>query len=139
MLKCIESVVFFVADIHAAARWYAPLVGLTARDVQYENPQYAFIQAPGLLIGFHPADEKCPGGVGGTTSYWSVDDLDRIREHMIASGARLHRGPALTDLGDRVCMLIDPFGNTVGLHQARAPQSGNSVGLHQAKTASKEM
>lgn len=118
MLKAIESVVFFVNDIHAAARWYAELLGLSREAVQYENPNYAFIQAPGLLIGFHPADAKCPGGVGGTTSYWSVDDLTQVKDHMIAHGATLHRGPATTDLGDLVCMLIDPFGNSVGLHQA---------------------
>jgi uncharacterized protein len=120
VLKRIESVIFFVADIHAAARWYAVLLGLHESDVQYENANYAFIQAPGVLIGFHPADEKCPGGVGGTTSYWSVDDLDRVHEYMITKGARLHRGPLVTDLGDRVCMLIDPFGNSIGLTQSRA-------------------
>lgn len=118
MLNAIESIVFFVNDIHAAARWYAALFGLEAEDVQYENPNYAFIQAPGLLIGFHPADAKCPGGIGGTTSYWSVTDLEQVRAHLIANGATLHRGPATTDRGDCVCMLIDPFGNTLGLHQA---------------------
>jgi predicted enzyme related to lactoylglutathione lyase len=120
MLNAIESVVFFVADIHAAARWYAQLLELTDADVQYENPNYAFVQAPGLLIGFHPADAKCPGGVGGSTSYWSVTDLERVKSHMIAHGATLHRGPATTELGARVCMLIDPFGNSIGLHQANA-------------------
>jgi predicted enzyme related to lactoylglutathione lyase len=118
MLRAIESIVFFVEDIHAAARWYARLLNLSNDDVQYENANYAFIQAPGLLIGFHPRDEKSPGGVGGTTSYWSVDDLDHVRTTMIARGATLHRGPVKTDLGDHVCMLIDPFGNSIGLHEA---------------------
>jgi uncharacterized protein len=119
MLKAIESVVFFVNDIHAAARWYADLFAIEHERIEYENPGYAFIRGPGLLLGFHPADAKCPGGVGGTTSYWSVVNLDRVRDHMIAGGARLHRGPARTDLGDDVCMLIDPFGNSIGLHQAK--------------------
>jgi predicted enzyme related to lactoylglutathione lyase len=120
MLKNIESIIFFVDDIHAAARWYADLLGLSHDEVQYENPRYAFTQAPGVLIGFHPRDEKCPGGVGGTTSYWSVDNLEHAMKRMIDAGATLHRGPASTDLGARVCMLIDPFGNSIGLDQARA-------------------
>jgi uncharacterized protein len=135
MLRAIESIVFFVEDIHTAARRYADLLNLSSTEVQYENANYAFIQAPGLLIGFHPRDEKCPGGVGGTTSYWSVDDLDRVSAAMISKGARLHRGPAKTDLGDYVCMLIDPFGNSIGLHEARALRSGNSIGLHQKATS----
>ncbi|WP_313329616.1 VOC family protein [Comamonas sp.] len=67
MFKKLESVVLFVADIDAAAAWYAQLLGT---EVQQENAHYAFVQGPGLLIGFHPADRKCPGGVGGTTVYW---------------------------------------------------------------------
>jgi uncharacterized protein len=120
MLTRIESVVFFVADIHAAARWYADLFGVAHEKIEYENANYAFIRARGLLVGFHPADEKSPSGVGGTTSYWSVDDLEQVRAAIIARGARLYRGPATTDLGDRVCMLLDPFGNSIGLHQANA-------------------
>jgi uncharacterized protein len=117
MLRAIESIVFFVEDINAAAHWYADLLGLARDDVQYENANFAFVQAPGVLIGFHPRDEKSPGGVGGTTSYWSVDDLDRVSAAMIAKGARLYRGPLLTSYDARVCMLIDPFGNSIGLHQ----------------------
>jgi len=73
MLKHIESVVLFVPDINAAASWYAEIFGTA---VQHENPKYAFIQAPGVLVGFHPADVKCPGGVGGTSAYWEVERLD---------------------------------------------------------------
>lgn len=115
MFKHIESVVLFVPDVEAAASWYARLLGVA---VEHENPQYAFVQAPGLLIGFHPADAKCPGGVGGTTAYWEVDDLDAALAQLQAQGAVLHRGPGLTTLGARVAMLIDPFGCTIGLNQA---------------------
>ena len=72
MLRHVESVVLFVPDIEAAARWYAALLGA---PVCWENPQYAFVRGPGTLLGFHPADAKCPGGIGGTTVYWEVDDL----------------------------------------------------------------
>jgi predicted enzyme related to lactoylglutathione lyase len=118
MFRHLESVVFFVADIDAAAAWYAALLGST---VEHENPQYAFVRGPGLVLGFHPADSKCPGGVGGTTAYWEVEDLDAALATLLARGARLHRGPGVTDLGARVAMLIDPFGCTLGLNQAPRP------------------
>ncbi|MDO9092411.1 MAG: hypothetical protein Q8R98_21295 [Rubrivivax sp.] len=47
MFKHIESVILFVPDIGAAARWYADLLGT---GVEHENPLYAFVRAPGLLI-----------------------------------------------------------------------------------------
>ena len=123
MLKFVESVVLFVADIHAAARWYAELFAST---VQYENPQYAFVRVPGLTLGFHPADAKCPGGVGGTTVYWEVDDLPATVALLQSRGARLHRGPGVTSLGAGAAMLIDPFGCTLGLN-ASTPASRAAI------------
>jgi predicted enzyme related to lactoylglutathione lyase len=96
MLKHLESIMLFVHDIHAASRWYADIFGA---HVQYENPQYAFIRAAGMVIGFHPTDAKCPGGIGGTTAYWEVEDLDRTVAYLQAHGAVLHRGPRRTDFG----------------------------------------
>lgn len=112
LFKKLESVVLFVADIDAAAAWYAQLLGA---EVQHENAHYAFVQGPGLLIGFHPADSKCPGGVGGTTVYWEVADLGAAVERLQAQGARLYRGPMTTSLGATAAMLLDPFGCSLGL------------------------
>ena len=88
--------------------------------VEHENPRYAFVRTPhGVLIGFHPADAKNLGAVHGTTPYWAMADFDDAIGPLQARGARLHRGPAVTDFGARVALLIDPFGNTVGLNQAK--------------------
>jgi predicted enzyme related to lactoylglutathione lyase len=119
MLKHIESVVLFVADIGSAAAWYAEIFGT---EVGWENPRYAYIRAPGLVIGFHPADSKCPGGVGGTTAYWEVNNLNETINYLVSRGARLHRGPALTSFGAGAAMLIDPFGCSIGLN-ASTPES----------------
>lgn len=113
MLRHVESVVLFVHDVVAAARWYAQLFG---SEVEWENPQYAFVRAPGVLIGFHPADAKCPGGVGGTTVYWEVDELEAACTFLVNRGARLHRGPGVTSFGAAAAMLVDPFGCTIGLN-----------------------
>ena len=115
MFKSVESVLLFVPDIAAAAHWYA---GIFGAEVEYENPAFAFIRAPGVIVGFHPADAKCPGGVGGTTVYWEVADLDAALALLQDRGARLHRGPGTTTPGAKVAMLVDPFGCTIGLNQS---------------------
>ena len=117
MFKSVESVVFFVPDVAEAATWYATLLSSV---VEHENADYAFVRGPGVLLGFHPADAKSPGGIGGTTVYWEVDDLGTSVERLVTQGARLYRGPLTTDLGARVAMLSDPFGCTIGLNQAPA-------------------
>lgn len=125
MFRHIESVLLFTHDIEAAAAWYAALLGV---PVEHENPQFAFVRAPGCLIGFHPVDEKSPGvGVHGTTPYWEVDDLEAAVAALLERGARLHRGPGVTAFGARVAMLVDPFGNTFGLNQSAAHAEGGEA------------
>lgn len=114
-LKHIESVVLFVPDVDAAASWYAEIFGTI---VEHENPKYAFVQAPGVLVGFHPADAKCPGGVGGTSAYWEVERLDAAIKSLTERGAKLFRGPGTTDFGATIALLVDPFGCTIGLNQS---------------------
>ena len=116
-LQHIESVVLFVPDIEAAAGWYAALL---CSRVEHENPKYAYVRGAGTVIGFHPADEKCPGGVGGSTVYWEVPNLTRAVSQLLERGARLHRGPGETSFGAKVALLIDPFGCTIGLNEASA-------------------
>jgi predicted enzyme related to lactoylglutathione lyase len=115
MLKRVESLVLFVPDVLGAAKWYAEVFGA---EVQFENPLFAFVRGPGVVIGFHPADDKCPGGVGGTSAYWEVEDLDTAIAFLTKRGARLHRGPGRTGFGAGVALLVDPFGCTIGLNQS---------------------
>jgi predicted enzyme related to lactoylglutathione lyase len=123
MLKHVESIVLFVPDVAAAAKWYAEIF---CSEIGWENPQYAFVRAPGVTIGFHPADPKCPGGVGGTTVYWEVDSLAEASRFLVERGATLHRGPGVTDSGAGVAMFKDPFGCTIGLN-ASTPASRAKV------------
>jgi predicted enzyme related to lactoylglutathione lyase len=127
MLKFIESIVLFVPDTNAAAAWYAEIFGT---DVEWENPQYAFIKAAGVVIGFHPSDSKCPGGVGGTTAYWEVEDISATIEFLTKRGAKLHRGPATTSFGAGAAMLIDPFGCTIGLNASSLASSARTGTVH---------
>jgi predicted enzyme related to lactoylglutathione lyase len=133
LLKQIESVVLFVQDIDAAAIWYAELF---QTEVQYENHHYAFIRTPGCLIGFHPQDSKCPGGVGGATVYWEVADLQEAIRELEQRGAVLYRGPIVTSLGAVAAMLLDPFGCTIGLNQSH-PHSEQASRHCQASASSR--
>lgn len=116
MFKFPDTLILFVDDIHACAQWYGELFG---SKVAYENPQFAFVQGPGLLLGFHPADHKNRGGTGNTL-YWEVDDIAAAISQLEARGAKRYRGPVVTDLGGQAAMLLDPFGNTLGLHSHTA-------------------
>ncbi|MDH1622137.1 hypothetical protein N5F07_13270 [Pseudomonas chengduensis] len=112
MLKKFDSTVYFVEDIHSAAKWYADLVGV---EVKYENEMYAYIETGDIKIGFHPEDRKSCSGIAGQTTYWRVDSLGVSIDILAGKGAKLYRGPVKTSLNEHACILIDPFGNTLGL------------------------
>ena len=115
MLKQIESIVFFVADVDAAAHWYADMFDVA---VQYKNRKYAFIQTPYMRIDFQPIDAKAPGGVGGTTVFWQVDHVAFAMDSLIARGAQRQRGPYVSDTGATIAIVVDPFGCALGLSGA---------------------
>jgi hypothetical protein len=57
---------------------------------------------------------------------WRVLDPGRCEAHRSTRHRHrhgrttaLHRGPGVTSFGARVALLIDPFGNTLGLNQAK--------------------
>jgi uncharacterized protein len=111
-IRGIDSVLFFVSDIHAAAQWYASLFD---SSIEYENPFYAFVKTPFSTFGFHSADEKCPGGRGGSVTYLEVENVDNTIALLMSKGASLHRGPITTTLGARAAMICDPFGSLLGI------------------------
>ena len=113
-VRKVDSILFFVPDIDAAAKWYAAIF---SASVEYENPLYAFVTTAFATFGFHPADEKCPGGAGGSVTYLEVEHLGAAIEKFSSHGARLFRGPITTSLGASVAMVRDPFGSLLGFIQ----------------------
>jgi predicted enzyme related to lactoylglutathione lyase len=112
MFNRFDSVVYFVKDVHFAAKWYAEILNA---DVKYENEMYAYIDLDFGKIGFHPEDEKSKSNTSGQTIYWRVESVSAAIEELIIKGAKLYRSPFKTDLDEFVCMIIDPFGNSFGL------------------------
>ncbi len=56
-------------------------------------------------------------GPSGTVPYWTVPDVDALVADWSKYGARAHRGPKTIMTGERLCQLLDPFGNLFGLRQ----------------------
>jgi len=112
VFKKFDSVVYFVKDINLAANWYAEILHA---EIKYENKMYAYIELDTGKIGFHPEDEKSKRNTSGQTVYWYVSSVNTAIEELISKGATLYRKPIKTDLDEFACMLIDPFGNSLGL------------------------
>jgi predicted enzyme related to lactoylglutathione lyase len=114
----------FVDDLEAAVAWYTDRLGttpaLTAR-------QLARFDLGSSRLTLHLTDEFNAGGPSGCVAYWDVDDVDRVTTDWVNSGASAHRGPKTIMTGERLCQLLDPFGNLIGIRQAVATRPDAAV------------
>lgn len=112
----VANVFYFVADLAAGVQWYRELLGSEPVEVQ---TQLAMFQVGAGRLTVHVADDfNTSAGVGGSVAYWDVEDVDRLVAECVQRGAVAHRGPKTIFTGERLCQLLDPFGNLIGLRQA---------------------
>ena len=111
------NVFYFVADLAAATAWYSARLG-TAPVTR--APQLAMFEVSGTRLTVHVADEYNQPGPSGTVPYWTVSDVDATVREWSEQGASAHRGPKTIMTGERLCQMLDPFGNLFGLRQPPA-------------------
>jgi predicted enzyme related to lactoylglutathione lyase len=74
----------------------------------------------GIRLTVHVADEYNQPGPSGTVPYWTVSHIDATVRQWSEQGASAHRGPKTIMTGERLCQMLDPFGNLFGLRQPPA-------------------
>jgi predicted enzyme related to lactoylglutathione lyase len=111
------NVFYFVADLAAATAWYSARLGL---EPVTRATQLAMFQLPGARLTLHAADQLNQPGPSGTVPYWTVADVDATVAAWTEHGASAHRGPKTIMTGERLCQLLDPFGNLFGVRQPPA-------------------
>lgn len=110
LFKGIRTVIYAVDDIERGKEWYANAFGVAP---YFDEPFYVGFNIGGYELGLDP--NAGPGGAGGSTGYWGVDNADDAFAHMIASGATEESPVTETGDGIKVAVVLDPFGNRVGI------------------------
>lgn len=109
MSPTIRSLVVPAADLDAAKAVYTALYG----DPHTDSPYYVGYDAGGFEVSLAPGEQT-----GGPVAYADVDDLDGMRERLLAAGATEQSAPREVAPGARICVLADPNGNPIGLRGA---------------------
>jgi predicted enzyme related to lactoylglutathione lyase len=118
MLRGLTTVSFWAADLAAAKKWYAELLGI---DPYFERPGYAEFRIGDYqhelgIIDSQYAPKGAAGGPGGAVVYWHVDDVAATLEKLKAMGAKEYE--PLTKRGEAgfiTASVVDPFGNILGI------------------------
>ncbi len=113
-----------VSDLNRAVNFYVETLGLR---LQYKVPgHWAQIEAPGLIIGLHPAGENSPrpGASGSLSIGFEVQDLVAATETLKSRNVIF---ASLTDdKATRIASFSDPDGNALYLVEVK-PEAWSSA------------
>jgi predicted enzyme related to lactoylglutathione lyase len=115
----VGNVFYFVDDLDAAVEWYSARL---RRDPVVRGGALVAFDLDGTRLTLHQKDELNSPGPAGTSPYWTVSDVDAFIEEWTSNGAVAHRGPKTVFTGERLCQLLDPFGNLFSVREA-APKN----------------
>ena len=119
----IGNVFYFVDDLDEAVEWYANRLG---REPVQRGGALVAVDIDGVRLTLHRNDESNTSGPAGVSAYWTVADVDVIVADWTAHGAVAHRGPKTVFTGERLCQLLDPFGNLFAIREAPRPAGTES-------------
>lgn len=124
----IEHVAFQVADPIAVAQWYVAQLGMTLKRAFPDRPWGQFLADDGntVMLEFYN-NPKVP-----VPDYRSVDpilahvafstnDVGATRARLLAAGATAESEIAVTDSGDTMMMLRDPWGLPLQFIRRKVP------------------
>ena len=109
----LRTAIYRVTSLDEAKNWYAGVLG---KPPYFDEPFYVGFEVGGYELGLLPVeDANDETGLGGTTVYWGVDDAQAAFGDLLEQGARPHN--QVQDVGDgiKVGVVLDPFGNKLGL------------------------
>ncbi len=121
-LRGFATVSFFAADIKAARKWYAALLGIEpyferpdAEHPAYIEFRFGDYQHELGIIDSQYAPQAAKSGPGGAVVYWHVDHIEEVLERVKAMGAKEYEPLTHREAGFITASVIDPFGNVLGL------------------------
>lgn len=110
VFKGIRTVIYAVDDITRGKEWYTKALGVAP---YFDEPFYVGFNIGGYELGLDP--NAGGTGAGGSTGYWGVDNAEEAFARMIAAGATAASAVAEVGGGIKVGVVLDPFGNRVGI------------------------
>jgi predicted enzyme related to lactoylglutathione lyase len=114
-MKDVSLVIYPVADLTAAKRFFRELVGA---DPYADSPQYVGYKSGDMEIGLIPNRDQRESGA---LAYWTVSDIAASVKALEAAGGTVVQPITDVGYGLLVASVKDPNGATVGLRQP--PQS----------------
>ena len=109
MILGLRTVLYPVAHLDVARRWYAELLG---QEPYFDQPFYVGFAVGGFELGLLPDGQP---GTDGAQPLWGVADITAALSKLLTLGATELEPVSDVGGGIKVAAVRDPFGNRLGL------------------------
>lgn len=108
----LRTTIYKVGDIDKAKKWYARVFGV---EPYWDEPYYVGFNIGGYELGLLPEEKPTTKKADSVLTYWGVDEIEKVYQHFLDSGASEHEKPHSVGGPLMVATAKDPWGNVVGL------------------------
>ena len=113
MFTGLRTVIYHVSDINKAKKWYADATGV---QPYFDEPFYVGFNINGFELGLDPDMTGVTNG-NNSMAYWKVDDIEKVRKHLLSIGGKANGEIRDVGGGIKVGSVKDPFGNVLAIMQ----------------------
>jgi catechol 2,3-dioxygenase-like lactoylglutathione lyase family enzyme len=106
------SAVFTVRDVAKSLAFYTERLGFAVEFRMGEPPTYAIVECEAVSLHLMPASQD-PAGLGTSSIYVYVDDVDALHAGLVAMGCPIEIAPEDFSYGMRETSVRDPDGNRI--------------------------
>lgn len=108
----LRTTIYIVGDIDKAKKWYSVAFGTKP---YWDEAGYVGFNIGGYELGLLPDDNPTTEKAESVVTYWGVNEIKKVYDHFIESGATEHEKPHSVGEPLMVASVIDPWGNVIGL------------------------
>ena len=107
----LRTTCYKVGDLSMAKQWYTKAFGT---QPYFDEPFYVGFNIVGYELGLLPEEKQSQKGVS-VLSYWGVENIHEVYDHLIELGATIHEEPMNVGGELMVASVYDPWNNIVGI------------------------
>ena len=117
-LRGFTTISYWAADLEAAKRWYALLLGI---EPYFQRPGYSefrigyYQHELGLIDSKYAPFDTQANVPAGAVMFWHVDDVNATFDRLLSMGATQLEAPRDRGQGFITASVVDPFGNILGI------------------------
>ena len=108
----LRTCIYKVPDLAKAVEWYNKAF---SAEPYFNEPYYIGYNIGGYELGLQPGEPEPAPKSKNIYTYWGVDDIHKMHQHMIDLGASTDEAPTNVGGDMMVASVIDPWGNVIGL------------------------